>query len=130
MSERLFHVTSVLNRDSIEAHGLDWTLMGAARGIAGSEKPEKPGVFVTTSRFDAGFFVRMNNTGGPVDLWAIDDVDTPLNTFDGFFWVPATIGREHLTLVERSIPIPIFEPSRGSSQADSSTLTITFDESD
>ena len=33
---RLFHVSSALNRESILAHGLDWTRMGAAPGIAGS----------------------------------------------------------------------------------------------
>ena len=118
----------MLNRDSIDAHGLDWTYMGAARGIAGSDSPEKEGVFVTTNRFDAGFFVRMNNTGGPVDLWAIDGVDIPLNTSDGFFWVPARIAREKLTLLERSVPIPVFESSERSSHAYSSTLTVTFDE--
>jgi len=30
----LFHVTSALNPDSILAHGLDWTRMGAAPGLA------------------------------------------------------------------------------------------------
>jgi hypothetical protein len=32
----LFHVTSELNRESIRTHGLDWSRMGAAHGIAGS----------------------------------------------------------------------------------------------
>jgi hypothetical protein len=32
----LYHVTSVRNRGSIRAHGLDWTRMGEAPGIAGS----------------------------------------------------------------------------------------------
>ena len=35
----LYHVTSVLNRESIAQHGLDWRRMGAARGIAGSRAP-------------------------------------------------------------------------------------------
>ena len=35
----LFHVTSAANRESIRSHGLDWTRMGAARGIAGSMTP-------------------------------------------------------------------------------------------
>jgi hypothetical protein len=37
----LFHVTSTLNRETILAHGLDWTRMGAARGIAGAWCPRK-----------------------------------------------------------------------------------------
>lgn len=124
--DRLFHVTSVHNRDSIEEHGLDWTYMGAARGIAGSHAPEKEGVFVTTSRFDADFFLRMNNTGGPVDLWAIDGVDVTFDTSDGFLWIPARIAREHLTLIERAIPKPVLEPSGDPSGAYRSTLTVTF----
>jgi len=40
---RLFHVSSVANRDSILAYGLDWTRMGAAPGIAGSLAPEADG---------------------------------------------------------------------------------------
>jgi len=43
---RLFHVSSAANRKSILAHGLDWTRMGAARGIAGSTTPEQEGVFL------------------------------------------------------------------------------------
>lgn len=38
--ELFCHVSSVLNRGSIRAHGLDWTLMGAAPGIAGSQWAE------------------------------------------------------------------------------------------
>jgi hypothetical protein len=67
---RLFHVTSARNRESILAHGLDWTYMGAAPGIAGSSAPEEQGVFLCLNEFDVDFFVRMNNTGGPVDVWA------------------------------------------------------------
>ncbi len=60
---RLCHVTSALNRGSILAHGLDWTRMGAAPGIAGSLVPEKEGVFLCRDEFEADFFVRINNTG-------------------------------------------------------------------
>ena len=35
---RYFHVSSGLNRESIGEHGLDSSLMGAARGIAGSTR--------------------------------------------------------------------------------------------
>ena len=67
----LFHVTSALNRDSILAHGLDWTRMGAAPGIAGSLTPEEEGVFLCRDGFEADFFVRINNPGGPVDVRAL-----------------------------------------------------------
>jgi hypothetical protein len=69
---RLFHVTSSSNRESIMTHALDWTRMGAARGIAGSGRPGEDGVFLSRSEFDVGYFVEMNNTGGPVDVWAVD----------------------------------------------------------
>ncbi len=46
-----FHVSSARNRDSIRAHGLDWRLMGAAPGIAGSPVAEQEGVFLSDSEF-------------------------------------------------------------------------------
>jgi hypothetical protein len=39
----LFHVSSVLNRNSIAANGLDVARMGAARAIAGGREPEQEG---------------------------------------------------------------------------------------
>jgi hypothetical protein len=98
---RLFHVTSVLNRESIMAHGLDWTLMGAALGIAGSSRPEEDGVFLCLGEFDVGFFVRMNNTGGPVDVWAVDGIDEEqlITTDNGFSYFPARIPPHQVTLV-------------------------------
>jgi hypothetical protein len=38
-----FHVSSAANRDSVLAHGLGWTRMGAAPVIAGSAAPEADG---------------------------------------------------------------------------------------
>jgi hypothetical protein len=61
---RYFHESSVLNRESIQRHGLDSARMGAAPRIAGSARPEADGCFFTFFEEDAGFFVRMNNTGG------------------------------------------------------------------
>jgi hypothetical protein len=86
----LFHVTSVMNRESILAHGLDWTRMGAAPGIAGSPVPEEDGVFLCRDEFEAGSFVQMNNTGGPVDLWAVADIDEQQfdSALDGAVRVP------------------------------------------
>jgi|SRR6266699_4360411 len=72
---RLFHVSSTANRDSILAHGLDCSRKGAAPGIAGSLAPEADGVFLCAGEFEAGFFVEMNNTGGPVDVRAVTGID-------------------------------------------------------
>jgi len=49
----------------------DWTRMGAARGIAGSMSPEEKGVFLCRDEFEARFFIDLNNTGGPVDIWVV-----------------------------------------------------------
>lgn len=104
---RLYHVSSSHNRGSIEAHGLDWSFMKTAPGIAGSREPEVAGVFVCLDKFTVDFFVRVNNTGGPVDVWAIDDVDQSnlIETASGFSYLPARIGAEHLTLIDQSLPM-------------------------
>jgi hypothetical protein len=47
--------------------------IGAAPGIAGSCGPKAEGVFLHADEFDASFFVRMNNTGVPVDVWAAEE---------------------------------------------------------
>lgn len=101
---RLFHVTSAVNRESILAHGLDWTRMGAAPGIAGSPVPEEDGVFLCRDEFEAGFFVQMNNAGGPVEVWAVAGIDEQqlITTGSGFRYFPARIPRSQVTLVERS----------------------------
>ena len=97
---RRFHVSSSLNRHSIRVHGLDWTRMGAARGIAGSTAPEVEGCFLGTD-YDVDFFVRINNTGGPVDVWAVDDVDEELLvTVNGFDYLPRTVPASSLTLLQ------------------------------
>lgn len=70
-----FHVTSVLNRASIREHGLDYRKMGAARGIAGSYEAEQEGCFLACSPEERDWFVRMNNTGGPVDVWEVNGVE-------------------------------------------------------
>jgi hypothetical protein len=72
--EPLFHVSSAANRDSIRRHGLDWTRMGAACGIAGSREPEVEGIFLCRGESEAAWFVHMNNTGGPVDVWVVTGV--------------------------------------------------------
>ena len=102
----LHHVTSVRNRASIEAHGLDVRRMGAARGIAGSSRPEQDGCFVVPDE-EADFFVRINNTGGPVDVWEVDvDPEALVEDDGGFAWFPGTVDRSRLRLVRRDVPPP------------------------
>jgi hypothetical protein len=104
---RLFHVTSVLNRESILMHGLDWTKMGPARGIAGSQSAEAEGCFLGEDH-DVDWFVRMNNTGTPVDVWAVDGVDEDqlVTTGTGYRYLPGSLAPECLTLVRPAGPVP------------------------
>lgn len=100
-----YHVTSVLNRDSIRVHGLDWRRMGVARGIAGSRRPEQEGCFLGDSG-DVDWFVNMNNTGGPVDVWEIVDVelDDLVTSPENYFYVTAVITPDRMRLVRRDLP--------------------------
>ncbi|MEZ3182658.1 hypothetical protein KYY02_29565 [Streptomyces pimonensis] len=105
-TSNFFHVSSVLNRRSIAQHGLDWTRMGAAPGIAGSHRPEVEGIFVCQGEAAAEFFLHINNTGGPVDLWSVDGVDEGLllDNGDGFFYLPSRIPAARVRLVRSGIP--------------------------
>jgi hypothetical protein len=102
----LFHVTSVANRESILTHGLDWSRMRDARGIAGSRRPELAGVFVCLDDFEVDWFVRMNNTGGAVDVWGIDGLtDNELvESSTGHYYVARPIPATQLTLVRTDVP--------------------------
>lgn len=103
---RMFHVTSSANRASIRFHGLDWRFMDAAPGIAGSRVPEQRGCFVCQDEDEVEWFVRMNNTGGPVDVWAIDGVrERALKTSpEGHLYLPTIVPPDRLTLVRTDIP--------------------------
>jgi hypothetical protein len=76
--------------------------MGAAPGIAGSAVPEADGVFLSPDKFTAEFFIRMNNTGGPVDLWAVSGIDEEqmLDNGNGFRFFPGRIAAPQVALVE------------------------------
>lgn len=133
---RMFHVSSARNRASIQAHGLDWARMSGTRGIAGSRQPEVvDGIFLSPDNFTAQFFVRMNNTGGPVDIWAVDDVDPNdlIESGNGFSYVPYRINRQRLTLhgqglTEDDLPpaVEMHNNTTSSSTAYSSSLTIAL----
>ena len=49
--------------------------MADAPGIAGSRQPEEEGCFLCMNDFEVSFFVRINNTGGPVDVWAVEGIN-------------------------------------------------------
>ena len=86
----LVHITAAVNRASIQRWGLDWSRMGAARGIAGSPRPELPVVFLDTVD-SVGFFRRMARE--PVDLWAVDVTDLWVeNGPDGWYIHCSPIG--------------------------------------
>jgi hypothetical protein len=96
----LYHVSSTANRESIAANGLDWTRMGAAPGIAGSAEPEVAGVFLCDED-EVGFFQHINNTGGPVDVWAVTGIaaDDLIDNGSGFSYLPARIPAAQVTLI-------------------------------
>jgi hypothetical protein len=102
---RLFHVSSSRNRDSILSHGLDWQLMATAPGIAGSTRPEQDGCFLCLHEDEVEWFLNMNNTGGPVDVWAVDDVDVEslVESPEGHSYLPRAIPPDRLTLVRRDV---------------------------
>ena len=102
----MFHVTSVANRASILANGLDWRLMRDARGIAGSPVPEQQGCFLCIDEFDADLFVRMNNTGGAVDVWEVSGISESelVESPEGFHYLPRPIPRLQLRLARTEEP--------------------------
>jgi hypothetical protein len=79
--------------------------MGAAPGIAGSTRPEADGVFLSSEDGDVDYFVRMNNTGGRVDVWQVDgiDADQMLDNGNGYFYLPGRIPADRITLVQRDL---------------------------
>ncbi|HEV7210412.1 MAG TPA: hypothetical protein VGN47_01710 [Blastococcus sp.] len=99
-------MTSVSNRASIDEHGLDWRRMGAAPGIAGSTCPEQEGCFLAVEEGMTDFIIRMNNTGGPVDVWEVHGIDEGdlVTSPEGFGYFPGVIVREQLRLVRRDVP--------------------------
>jgi hypothetical protein len=101
-----YHVSSVSNRDSIARYGLDYSRMGAARGIAGSYGPEQQGSFLAAGERECDWFVRMNNTGGAVDVWEVHGIDDDdlIQSPEGFYYFPGIISVDQLRLVQRDLP--------------------------
>jgi len=105
-----FHATRSEKRESIRRHGLDWRRMGSVPGIAGSTKPEWPGVFLCSSLGSARWFARMPQSG-QADIWAVHLRNVWLEGApaasgggdDGWMICPEPNGRRQLQLFERDI---------------------------
>jgi hypothetical protein len=106
-----FHVSSSKNRESIAKHGLDWTRMRLARGVAGSPVPEQEGIFLCSSEFDAEFFLGFDNGDGPLDLWAVEGVEQTelIESPEGFEFVARPIPPSQVSLVRQDIEPPEYE---------------------
>jgi len=104
---RLFHVSSSSNRASILDNGLDWALMERARGIAGSDRPEQEGCFLCLDEREVAWFVRMNNTGGTVDVWAVDGIEenSLVESPEGHYFLPRPVPPSQLTLHRTDIEV-------------------------
>jgi hypothetical protein len=108
-----FHVTSSANRESIDRHGLDWNLMSAARGIAGSNSPEQEGCFLCQGESEADWFACMGSSFGPVDVWAVEGVNESdlIESPEHYFYVAFPIPRGHLKLVRQDVQMTFAELS-------------------
>jgi hypothetical protein len=100
--------------------------MGAAPGIAGSVGPEQQGCFLCRGDFEVEFFLEMNNTGGPVDVWAVAAVDEAalVEAPEGFQFLPAPISPDGLVLVRRDVPR--VDPTFGEDSSIQGLITVTF----
>jgi hypothetical protein len=109
-----WHVTSALNRASINAHGLDWTRMGATGGVAAGgpapdghrSGPEMPAVFLCGTWDDVEFFLQFG--GHPmVDVWEVQVAGLTLEDGpDGWLLCRAAIPRPRIRLVRTDVPAP------------------------
>lgn len=66
-----WHVTSAVNRASIQEYGLDWRAMGATCGIAGATEPEMAAVFLCETIGETDFFIGFRRHPR-FDLWRVD----------------------------------------------------------
>lgn len=96
-SGRMYHVSASANRESIRQHGLDWRLMGDVPGVAGSNGPELPGIFLQEDAED-DFFVRMARS--PTDIWEVDVKELWLESGPSGWWlVSSPIDSDRLALL-------------------------------
>jgi hypothetical protein len=79
--------------------------MAFAHGIAGSPDPEQEGSFLCRDLGEVEWFLRMNNTGGPVDVWEVADValDALLTSPEGYEFYPGVITPGRLRLLRSDV---------------------------
>ena len=79
--------------------------MGDTPGIAGSIRPEQEGSFLCLEEWEVDWFVRLNSTGGPVDVWAVDAIDEAdlIESPEGHHYFPAPIPPGRISLVRRDV---------------------------
>lgn len=109
-----WHVTSVVNRTSIDDYGLDWIRMGATGGVAAGASapqgyrygPEMPGVFLCGTWDDVEFFLSFG--GHPlVDVWEVEIEGLALEDGpDGWLLSRDAIPRSQIRLVRTDVPAP------------------------
>lgn len=83
--------------------------MGLAPGIAGSRRAEAPGVFLCLDEGDVDWFAfTINNTGGPVDVWAVEGIapGSLVDNGNGYGYYPGKITPSRLTLIRADLPAP------------------------
>jgi hypothetical protein len=100
-----YHITSSLNRASIEQHGLDPTRMGNVPGIAGAGVPEVDGVFLAFDLWEVRAYANFRVHQEMLDIWRINDLDAELReTPNGTFYVEGPIPREMIELIAEVDP--------------------------
>ena len=80
--------------------------MALASGIAGSRRPEVEGVFLCCGDWEVDWFIDLNNTGGPVDVWAVAGVDGAdlIDNGNGHYYLARPVTPSDLTLVRQDVP--------------------------
>jgi hypothetical protein len=114
-----YHVSSSRNRESIQRHGLDWKRMQGQRGVAGSDGPERAGVFLASDLWTAEWFVQMSRTKHQsVDIWEVTlphDVDLdaeeppaglPYGVMDGFMHTTEPVPPDRVRLLRADAQLP------------------------
>jgi hypothetical protein len=73
------------------------------------------------------YFIEMNNSGGPVDVWAIAGIEESalVESSNGFRYFRAPIPADDLTLVRRDVPAVTLDPS-GDAGGLEGSVTVTF----
>jgi hypothetical protein len=82
--------------------------MGPAPGIAGSSTPEVEGCFLCLDDGEDDWFVRLNNTGGPVDVWEVAGICLKelLMSPEGHTYIARKVAPQHLRLARMDLPPP------------------------